>query len=355
MVRRSRRLIRALTRLLPCCLALQAPLAVAQDTPADAPPHSPHQLVERLGVLTRIALEGREPHERARSLECHTAELLRRHGSGREALAEPDALGRTPLMLAVSGGHAAVVEALLGDPGVRASIHSRNHLGETAWMLAVTAPAVTLPACEPQVLTQERHPLLVPYLLRASALMRDDFTTVHRIQRLLEAAGATPEPEAARQAWLARCPHAQHATRERMARRTLPGVLLTDTVERVNGFNSLYVSAPAQVPSEPPAALRFVPADPAALALPLRNVALMNCTTRPPPAVRGAMSWSGSVTVTVRALTRAGIVEVADLETPPGTDPLLARYFRQLVLRSLSAYRCEGDAVFEQAFAFRIE
>lgn len=317
---------------------------------------APRLLIDRLGLQTRQALAApsadRTPQDIEREVAGEIAALV--HASpGHVSLTETDAHGRTPLMLAVSGGYLQIVQALLTDASVRRQINQTAPRGETAWMLAQFAPGMTLAACQPGVLTLDRYPLLAPYLRRMAMLMTARKSVVVAIAQALEEAGAQAVPEAARARWLARCPNSTPALREALATDgDLLNTLVNEALARQLSFNKAYAAGLASIPQRPPQHMRFI--DAAATPSQART---LRCPRMPAPAMRGALGWAGNLRLKAVAATRAGVVEVVDIsvlsDAPP--DTAVVDHFRGAIVRALAGYHCEGDQVFEQEFSFRIE
>lgn len=340
------------------CIRLLAVLLALGTAPAarsDAAP-TPHQLIERLGVQTRQHLESADKDRTTDDAERAVADAitaLARRSPGDDALIAADSQGRTPLMLAASGAYPQVVKALLADPIVRVRINAADAAGHTAWMHASFAPGITLASCQPGNLTLDRYPLLRPYLLRMSALLQAKELPPAAIVRLLEGAGARPDPEGARRAWLDRCPNTPPELRRALAGGEVLKTLVDDAVSRQTAFGKALREGVAGTPQTPPEGMKFVQAGGGHFL----KMAELNCVRSPAPPLRGALPWSGQLTFKTRIATRAGIVEAVDFElASPGTpDPYVVQYFRSAILRALSGYECEGDQVFEQQFHFKIE
>jgi Ankyrin repeat len=330
-------------------LLLGLPLAQAQ---AD---RTPQQLIDSLGVEIRQILETpkpvRAPEDAERAVAAQITALARR-SPGDDALVAPDAQGRTPLMLAVSGAYPLVVKALLADPIVRGQINTPDLAGETAWMVASFAPAMTLVACQPAALTLERRPLLTPYLRRMTALMQARSSVVVGIVQALEDAGAEVNPDAARKAWLARCPNAAPELRKSLAGGDLQRALVNDALDRQLSFNKAYAADLMAIPQRPPQDMRFNPAT-------LKPVKAkdLNCPRMRPPAPLGALNWTGSILFRAVIATRAGVVEAVDFTLLSASDPppAVVNHFRGMLVRTLAGYHCEGDHVFEQEFHFKVD
>lgn len=337
-------------------LALQPAHAEEQRTP--------RQLIDKLGVEIRQLLADpkatRTPDDAERDAAEKIAALVR-SSPGHLALTQPDARGSTPLMLAINGGYVQIVQALLADPGVRLAINAPNAAGETPWMLASFAPTVTLVACQPGMLTRERYVLLPPYLARMGYLLKTRGAAVGTIVSALEDAGAQPQPEAGRRAWLERCPNTSPGLRDALTRDdNLLQTLVGDAVTRQREFNQAAMNTIDSLPDYPPEGMRFIPA--VTEALPLRLPLLLRiqdvpCVKMPKPQLKGPIRWAGTVLLKVTASTRAGVIEAADVDklTITGKRPAeVLPFFRARVLEALAGYECEGEHVFEQEFEFQI-
>ncbi|MFG6490388.1 hypothetical protein ACG04R_27215 [Roseateles sp. BYS78W] len=329
-------------------------LALASAHAAAAP--TPHELIAQLGLQVRRALSSTRPAERAvadaeRAVAGEIAALI--HATpGDAALTEADDQGRTPLMQAVGGGYLPVVQALLTDASVRAAINMTDASGETAWMKAQFAPGMTLVACQPGTLTLDRYPLLVPYLRRMVSLMSNRKSVTVGIAQALEEAGASRDVDAARRAWLARCPNTDPDLRNALARGDLMTVLVNDALDRQMRFNKARAAGLASIPQRPPAQMKFInPVDRPA------SLTALRCASLPRPTLPGALNWSGTLRLHVVAATRAGIVEAADITvaSDDAPQPFIVDHFRGALIRALSNYQCEGDHVFEQEFQFKVE
>lgn len=317
---------------------------------------TPRVLIERLGVQIRQALTTpkpeRTPEDIERAVAGEIAALV--HASpGHASLTESDHRGRTPLTLAVSDGYALVVQALLTDASVRQKINQPDDRGQTAWMVAQFAPGMTLVACQPGALTLDRYPLLTPYLRRMAMLMAARKSTVVAISQALEASGAAVAPDAARQAWLARCPNTAPELRQALAAQgDLLNTLVTDALDRQMRFNKAYAAGQASIAQRPPQNMRFVAADGEP-----EPFTTLRCPKAPRPALRGALNWTGTVSFEVVAVTRAGVVEVADItsQSSDSASAVVVDHLRSELVRTLAGYQCEGDHVFNQSFQFKIQ
>jgi hypothetical protein len=338
-------------RLPAVLLLLLSALAGANAEPS----RTPRQLIDGLGVEIRQILEapkpGRTPEDAERAVAEQITALAQR-SPGDDSLFDADAQGRTPLLLAVSGAYPLVVKALLADPIVKARINARDKSGETAWMVANFAPAMTLVACQPGALTLERQPLLTPYLQRMSALMAARKSVVHAIVQALEEAGAEADPDAARKAWFVRCPNTTPELRRAIARGDLLTTLVNGALDRQLGFNKAYRVGLTTIPQRPPQDMRFI--------APVRESAQvrdLDCPQKPRPALLGGLNWQGSLRFKALVATRAGVVETVDFTMLSDGDPppAVVNHFRSILIRTLAGYQCEGDRVFEQEFEFKVD
>lgn len=315
---------------------------------------TPMQWIDGLGVEIRQRLEKPTPAGTPEDAEKAVAERITelvRGSPGTPSLTEADSAGRTPLMRAAADAYPLIVKALLADPGVQRNINAANADGETAWMLAQFAPSVTLAACQPGALTLERFPLLPPYLRRMAVLVGAPKSPTAAISQALLDAGATADPALAKQAWLARCPNAAPELRQALAQGELLPTLVNHALSRQAAFNKAYREGSASLAEKPPAGMRFLRE-----AGDIQGAQSLNCTRRPAPELRGALNWSGRITLKVVAATRAGVVEVADITLAAGAaEPHVVDHFKGAILRALALYECEGEHVFRQELQFKVE
>lgn len=345
--------------------ALLAALLLSLQPAQAEPQRTPRQIIEKLDVEVRQILAnpkaGRTPDDAERAAADKIAALVR-SAPGHLSLSQPDSDGRTPLLLAVSSGYVQVVQALLTDPGARLAVNAPDAAGETPWMEASFAPTLTLVACQPGMLTRERYALLPPYLTRMSHLLKNRGEALGAIVRALEDAGAEPQPEAARRAWLDRCPNTSAELREALAKGgDLLQTLVGHAVTKQGEFNRTAKQSVDKLPEAPPKDMRFVTAGPGARSLrrsALLQIADMPCVNMPKPQIKGLLNWSGDVLLKVTGRTRAGVIEVADIDLIKltGRDERgVVPYFRGLILQALAGYECEGEHVFEQEFMFKFD
>lgn len=326
------------------------------------PAKTPRQLIDHLGVDIRQSLEnskaGKTPEDLERAVADQITGLIG-SAEGHLSLTDTDNHGRTPLMLAASYGYAQVVRALLADPSVKLRINQPDDEGATAWMLANFAPALTLVACEPGTLTAERYVLLPPYLRRMSYLLKTKGAAVGSVVQMLEAAGAEANADEAKRMWLARCPNAAPELREALAGGDLMRTLINDALVRQRNFNKLAHDSPRSVPLKPPVGMRFVHSGRRAQRggqSPLLNMDQMDCQWKRPEFPAKDPNWTGTMEFKITVVTRAGIVEAADIDrkSPKDVELGIEELFRGVIIDALAGYRCDGDHVFEQEFQFKI-
>lgn len=79
------------------------------------------------------------------------------------------------------------------------------------------------------------------------------------------------------------------------------------------------------------------------------------CAVMPRPEVP-AVSWAGEAILQVVATVRGGRVVGSELRVAQGAmDAKTRRSLQRAVESALAGYQCQGDAVFQQEFAFRID
>ncbi len=68
------------------------------------------------------------------------------------------------------------------------------------------------------------------------------------------------------------------------------------------------------------------------------------------------MSWSGEAVLQVIATVRGGRVVGTDVRVAQGAlDAKTRRSLQRSVESALAGYQCQGDAMFQQDFAFRLD
>ncbi|MFG6456350.1 hypothetical protein [Roseateles sp. BYS96W] len=79
------------------------------------------------------------------------------------------------------------------------------------------------------------------------------------------------------------------------------------------------------------------------------------CSVMPAPDMP-ALSWSGEAVLQVVATVRSGRVVGTDIRVTQGApDSKTRRSLQRAVEAALSGYQCQGDALFQQDFAFRVD
>ena len=109
----------------------------------------------------------------------------------------------------------------------------------------------------------------------------------------------------------------------------------------------------AEAPIGPPAAPRAEPAPTAPAAL--TGTAGAVCSVMPRPELP-PLGWSGEAVLQVLATVRGGRVVAIEFRVLQGApDPKSRRALQRAVEAALAGYRCQGDASFQQDFAFRLD
>lgn len=79
------------------------------------------------------------------------------------------------------------------------------------------------------------------------------------------------------------------------------------------------------------------------------------CSVMPKPELP-ALNWSGEAVLQVMATVRGGRVVGSDFRVAQGAlDSKTRRSLQRSVESALAGYQCQGDAVFQQDFAFRLD
>lgn len=339
-------------------------LALMLGTAVQAQPAgTPRQIIDALGLEQRQLLHKPDPKRSPEDAERDAAAQIKAligTSPGHLSLTEADSRGRTPLMLAAGQSYALIVEALLSDPGVRLSMDVADADGETAWMLASFALPMTLPACQPGSLTVERQLQMLPYLRRLAHLAKTKAASVTATIDALEAAGVQPRPDDAKRAWLARCPNAAPDLRRALAEGELMPTLVNTATTRLAEYVRATRDAPRKVPLRPPAGMRFVPDEQRRTAVrlvPQFAAEVPGCPRVVRPRLDNPLAWKGMLRLKAVVWTRGGVVEAVDVDQVAingRQDDDITNFFRDVTLRALAGYECEGDFVFEQEFQFEI-
>ncbi|RZJ09537.1 MAG: hypothetical protein EOP39_11160 [Rubrivivax sp.] len=86
----------------------------------------------------------------------------------------------------------------------------------------------------------------------------------------------------------------------------------------------------------------------------IRNVGAV-CSVMPQPEIP-ALNWTGEAVLQVLATVRGGRVVGSDVRVMHGAlDGKTRRSLQRSVESALAGYQCQGDAMFQQDFAFRID
>ncbi|MFD2264104.1 hypothetical protein ACFSM5_14475 [Lacibacterium aquatile] len=108
-----------------------------------------------------------------------------------------------PLTVAILMGFPDFVEALLAYPKFRADVNKPNRHLETPWIVAILLPAQAWMVCG------DGHMMGGTLAFFGYLGFDAERSPYRKVRRLLEEAGATPQPEQARDAWLRNCDPSQ--------------------------------------------------------------------------------------------------------------------------------------------------
>lgn len=154
--------------------------------------------------------------------------------------------GSTVLMHASLNGYALVVEALLDSPAVRRELEASNGTGATAWALSNFAFKQAAWVCSPAALDPQNPFLASRYIIQSVYYSAAPENPYSRIRMALVQAGARPDLEAAKKAWLTNCPP---ATADSVAKvndsRDLLKTLLSEAEARLARFQQTAASGAA--------------------------------------------------------------------------------------------------------------
>lgn len=150
-------------------------------------------------IYTLGEVSGGNPEEWGKAERAAVSALREIARSAPSSLNDRNANGQTPLMSAAQMGLAPIVEELLTSPDVRNNLEVKSAAG-TAWQQSMLAIRQSMLSCYPQI----KNPFVLidivvtqPYYL--------DRNPYSRIRRLLEAAGAAHDMDAARESWMNLC------------------------------------------------------------------------------------------------------------------------------------------------------
>jgi len=80
------------------------------------------------------------------------------------------------------------------------------------------------------------------------------------------------------------------------------------------------------------------------------------CLEMPKPNLELIHGWRGHAVLQAIVDTRAGVVEAVDFDLlTPGANHFIVQDLKEEVIKALAGYRCEGDYVFVQQFAFQVK
>ena len=110
---------------------------------------------------------------------------------------------------------------------------------------------------------------------------------------------------------------------------------------------------PGPIVAQPGSSQAIAP--PATAATPLIQAPGAVCSTMPRPEVP-AVNWSGEAVLQVVATVRGGRVVGSEFRAVQGAmDGKTRRSLQRSVESALAGYQCQGDATFQQDFAFRLD
>ncbi|MCE4555327.1 ankyrin repeat domain-containing protein [Pelomonas cellulosilytica] len=317
-------------------------------------------MIDRLGLQIRENLEDAKAQQTPEDLERAAAEEIAAfiaRAPGDLSLTAKDEDERTPLIAAASDGYPQVVRALLADPSVRLRINEPDDDGTTAWMRANFALPLTLVACQPGTLTLERSALLAPYVRRMGQLLKTQGAAINDVIQQLEAAGADPDMDAAKRAWLRQCPNATPALQQALADGPLVQTLVKEAVTRQREFNITAAEAPRKLPVRPPPGMHFIDVEAKqgrGKVVPEWTFNDARCERMGKPEPPRAVNWRGWITFKMIARTRAAVVEVADFEVIGSAPEAVVDFFRNALVRALVDYRCAGEHLFKQVITVQV-
>ncbi|GAB5435057.1 hypothetical protein [Falsiruegeria mediterranea] len=211
--------------LVPCAAALALVPSVCQ-----AQATSGHQVIRDFGRALYVLGEttGGSPEDWAQTEEAAVNEINRIQDTEPEALFQPDEEGRTPLMRAAGRGYAVLVAALLQDPEVRNRLGAKDAHGLDAYGYAALRRGTSQLACHPETTNPF---VLIPFVVTRHYFA--DRAPYGQILHMLAAAGADPNPEDARAAWLAICSNDVASDRQLVATSKDLGSAIAEVQHRV--------------------------------------------------------------------------------------------------------------------------
>ena len=208
-------------------VGLVALLPATMACAADAP-RRPHAILAALRQSMYVVGETSGRHADLDKAERGAAmEMARAIVGDPDGVVEKSLADQTPLMAAAAAGYARVTSTLLQSPRVRASIGEVDRTGATAWTLASLALRQSAWVCNPQILDDPF--MWVPLMVVQPCYVEAETNPYRRTRELLEAAGAVPDPDAARRIWQRFCTNQNDTVRARVdAASDLQGAVLAE-------------------------------------------------------------------------------------------------------------------------------
>jgi len=201
----------------------------------------PHQIIKDLRDRLYVIGETTGKFELFIEAEHKAAQDIHKYASGAElsALVERNQEGQTPLMAAAFSGYSEIVAELLNYGIVKEGINDVNPKGMSAWVYANFALCQAMGACNPAAL--DNPIILVPLFVTSPYYQQSAENPYKKSRRLLEAAGAKVDMQAAKGDWMDICKLQDDITKEKVKKTS--DLLVTVIEEGTEIFNSVIASS----------------------------------------------------------------------------------------------------------------